>query len=180
MNEWEKRGRQGNKEIGRQEKIFTKNINTNDSGTTQRVTSILLSWLSEKKDEIFIIATAYKINNLPTEMLRKGRFDEIFFVDLPNFKNRMNIFQVHLKRIRPLTWNKYNIYYFCKISNGFSGAEIEQAIINAMYLGFSNNREFTTKDIIESIKNIIPMSITHQQEIKIMRDWGYSGKTKIA
>ena len=162
------------------DKIFTKNNHINDSGTTQRVTSILLSWLSEKESEIFIIATANRINNLPSEMLRKGRFDEIFFVDLPNFKNRMNIFKVHLKQIRPLTWNQYNIYYFSKISNGFSGSEIEQAIVNAMYLGFNNNREFTSIDIINSIGDIIPMSKTNQREIKTMRDWGYSGKVQIA
>nr|YP_009399210.1 hypothetical protein [Kapraunia schneideri]ARW68816.1 hypothetical protein [Kapraunia schneideri] len=162
------------------DKIFTKNNNINDSGTTQRVTSILLSWLSEKESEIFIIATANTINNLPSEMLRKGRFDEIFFVDLPNFKNRMNIFKVHLKRIRPLTWNRYNIYYFSKISSGFSGSEIEQAIVNAMYLGFNHNREFTSIDIINSIRDIIPMSRTNHKEIKKMRNWGYSGKVQIA
>ncbi len=162
------------------EKIFTKNDSNNDSGTTRRVNSILLSWLSDKTDEIFIIATANKIDNLPIEMLRKGRFDEIFFVDLPNFRDRINIFKLHIKRIRPITWNQYNIYYFSKISNGFSGAEIEQTIINAMYIGFHRNREFTSEDIITSIKNTIPISKTYSREIKKMRAWGYSGKTQVA
>lgn len=162
------------------EKIFTKNDNSNDSGTTRRVTSILLNWLSDKKDEIFIIATANKIDSLPIEMLRKGRFDEIFFVDLPSFRDRMNIFKLHIKRIRPITWNQYNIYYFSKISNGFSGAEIEQAIVNAMYIGFHKNREFTSHDIIIAIKDTIPISKTYSKEIKKMRAWGYSGKTQIA
>nr|YP_009396097.1 hypothetical protein [Melanothamnus harveyi]ARW65304.1 hypothetical protein [Melanothamnus harveyi] len=162
------------------EKIFTKDNNHNDSGTTRRVTSILLNWLSDKKDEVFIIGTANKINNLPIEMLRKGRFDEIFFVDLPNFKDRMNIFKLQIKRIRPITWNQYNLYYFSKISNGFSGAEIEQTIIDAMYIGFHDNREFTSQDVIIAIRSIIPISKTHNKEIKKMRAWGYSGKTQIA
>nr|YP_009394658.1 hypothetical protein [Polysiphonia elongata]ARW63220.1 hypothetical protein [Polysiphonia elongata] len=162
------------------EKIFTKDHNNNDSGTTQRVTSILLNWLSDRQDEVFILATANKINNLPIEMLRKGRFDEIFFVDLPNFKERMDIFRVHLTKVRPITWNKYNIYYFSKISNGFSGAEIEQAVMNAMYSGFNESREFNSCDIINSIDHLIPVAETHNQEIRKMRQWGYSGKTQIA
>lgn len=162
------------------DKIFTKHILNNDSGTTQRVTNIFLTWLSEKKDNVFIIATANKIEYLPLEMLRKGRFDEIFFLDLPKFKDRMSIFQLHMKKVRPLTWNKYNIYYFSKISQGFSGAEIEQSIINAMYTGFYENREFTSSDVIHAIKNITPISTAHYEEISAMRSWGYSGKVTIA
>jgi len=162
------------------EKIFTKDNQNNDSGTTKRVTSILLNWLSDKKEEVFIIGTANRIDNLPIEMLRKGRFDEIFFVDLPNFQDRMNIFKLQIQRIRPITWNHYNIYYFSKISNGFSGAEIEQAIIDAMYIGFHKRKEFTSSDIITAIKNIIPISKTYSLEIKKMRSWGYSGKTQVA
>nr|YP_009122299.1 hypothetical protein [Vertebrata lanosa]AJH66057.1 hypothetical protein [Vertebrata lanosa] len=161
------------------DKIFTKQ-NSNDSGTTQRVTNIFLTWLSEKKDEIFIVATANRIDKVPIEMLRKGRFDEIFFVDLPKFQDRMKVFQLHLKKIRPVTWNKYNIYYFCKISNGFSGAEIEQVIIEAMYIGFNEKREFTSKDIIMSIKSIIPISQIHCSKVSELRNWGYSGSVKIA
>lgn len=161
------------------DKVFTKHSN-NDSGTTQRVTNIFLTWLSEKRDEIFIVATANRIDNIPIEMLRKGRFDEIFFVDLPKFKDRMKIFQLHLKRIRPITWNYYNIYYFCKISNGFSGAEIEQAITEAMYIGFNKKREFTTEDIITSIKSIIPIYKIYSNQVSELRSWGYSGNVKIA
>nr|YP_009396510.1 hypothetical protein [Vertebrata australis]ARW65696.1 hypothetical protein [Vertebrata australis] len=161
------------------DKIFT-NQNNNDSGTTQRVTNIFLTWLSEKKDAIFIVATANGIENMPIEMLRKGRFDEIFFVDLPKFQDRMRIFQLHLKKIRPITWNKYNIYYLSKISSGFSGAEIEQALIEAMYLGFHDKREFTSRDIITSIRSIIPISKIHKRKMSELRAWGYSGKVKIA
>lgn len=162
------------------DKIFTTYTTNNDSGTTQRVTSIFLTWLSEKKENVFVVATANTINNLPIEILRKGRFDEIFFVDLPNFNERIKIFKIHLKKIRPLTWNRYNTYYLSKISRKFSGAEIEQSIINAMYLAFYEGREFTTEDIVKSIQNIIPLAITEHERISKLRRWGYSGKIKLA
>nr|YP_010170870.1 hypothetical protein K8K75_pgp196 [Chondria tumulosa]QSD57011.1 hypothetical protein [Chondria tumulosa] len=162
------------------DKIFTQNININDSGTTTRVTNIFLTWLSEKNKNVFVIATANNINNLPVEMLRKGRFDEIFFVDLPNLKERIKIFKIHLKKIRPLTWYKYNIYYLSKISKKFSGAEIEQSIIEGMYKGFYNKREFNTQDIATSIKEMIPLAKSEEQKILKLREWGYSGKIKIA
>lgn len=162
------------------DKIFFEQTINNDSGTTQRVTNIFLTWLSEKKNSVFIVATANKINQLPIEMLRKGRFDEIFFVDLPNFKERLSIFQIHLKKIRPLTWNKYNIYYLSKISKGFSGAEIEQCVLEAMYSGFYEMREFTTKDIVISIKNTNSLSKIEKDKILKLRMFGHSGKVKIA
>lgn len=162
------------------DKVFTQNINNTDSGTTLRVTNIFLTWLSEKKRDVFVIATANNINNLPIEILRKGRFDEIFFVDLPKFHERINIFQIHLKKVRPLTWHRYNIYYLSKISRKFSGAEIEQSIIEAMYKGFYENREFTTKDIEKAINNMIPLSTTEVEKINKLRKLGHSGKIRLA
>nr|YP_009392160.1 hypothetical protein [Osmundaria fimbriata]ARW60722.1 hypothetical protein [Osmundaria fimbriata] len=160
------------------DKIFTNNTNINDSGTSNRVTNIILTWLSEEKS-VFIVATANTTINLPIEMLRKGRFDEIFFIDLPNMKERINIFQIHLKKIRPLTWFKYNLYYLAKITKQFSGAEIEQSVHEAMYSAFYNSREFSTQDIIKSINNIVPLAIIEKQKIYKLRIWGYSGKVKI-
>nr|ARW64049.1 hypothetical protein [Chondria sp. (in: red algae)] len=162
------------------DKIFTQNNYTNDSGTTNRVTNIFLTWLSEKQKNVFIIATANNLNSLPIEMLRKGRFDEIFFVDLPSLKERIKIFQIHLKRVRPMTWHKYNIFYLGKISKKFSGAEIEQSIVEAMYKGFYEQREFTTKDISISINHMIPLAKSEEEAIVKMRKWGYSGKISIA
>lgn len=162
------------------DKIFNNYTQNNDSGTTQRVTNIVLTWLSERKDKIFIIATANRIDKFPIEMLRKGRFDEIFFVDLPTFKERINIFQIHLKKVRPLTWYRYNIYYLSKLSQSFSGAEIEQCIIEAMYKGFYENREFTTLDLINSIKNTIPLAKSERSKLQKLRQWGHSGRVKIA
>nr|YP_009395065.1 hypothetical protein [Bryothamnion seaforthii]ARW63833.1 hypothetical protein [Bryothamnion seaforthii] len=162
------------------DKIFTKQININDSGTTNRVTNIFLTWLSEKTKKVFVVATANNLDKLPIEILRKGRFDEIFFVDLPNFKERIRIFKIHLKKVRPLTWKQYNIYYLSKISKKFSGAEIEQSIIDAMHFAFYKNREFSTRDIINSIKNVIPLAITEKNSVVKMREWGKSGIVKKA
>ncbi len=162
------------------DKIFNELNNNNDSGTKQRVTNIFLTWLSEKQEEVFIFATANTINKLPIELLRKGRFDEIFFVDLPNFVERLQIFEIHLKKVRPTTWNKYNIYYLSKISKGFSGAEIQQVITEAMYIAFYEKREFNTIDIINAITKMIPLSKTERNKILSLRHWGYSGKVNIA
>lgn len=162
------------------DKIFTQNTNNNDSGTTLRVTNILLTWLSDKKKDVFVIATANTIKNLPIEILRKGRFDEIFFVDLPKFKERIHIFYIHLKKVRPLTWYKYNIYYLSKLTRKFSGAEIEQSITEGMYTGLHQNREFTTADIAVAINNMIPLSVTEEDKIIKLRQWGYSGRIKLA
>nr|ARW69220.1 hypothetical protein [Polysiphonia sp.] len=162
------------------DKIFSNLNNSNDSGTRQRVTNIFLTWLSEKTEEVFIVATANTIDTIPPEFLRKGRFDEIFFVDLPTFKERCEIFQVHLKKIRPTTWNKYNIYYLSKVSQGFSGAEIEQSVTEAMYLAFNKSREFTTQDVIKSVHMLIPLSKVEKEKIRKLRKWGYSGSVKIA
>nr|YP_009398580.1 hypothetical protein [Kuetzingia canaliculata]ARW67766.1 hypothetical protein [Kuetzingia canaliculata] len=161
------------------DKIFTDNNNINDSGTSNRITNIFLTWLSEDKKQIFVVATANTTNNLPIEILRKGRLDEIFFIDLPTLEERINIFQVHLKKVRPLTWSNYNLYYLAKITKQFSGAEIEQAISEAMYFAFNANREFSTKDITKCINEMIPLAITEKQKISKLRRWGYSGKVKI-
>ena len=112
--------------------------------------------------------------------MRKGRFDEIFFLDLPKFEERMQIFQIHLQRLRPFTWFHYDIKYFSKITKNFSGAEIEQIIIEAMYNGFNENREFTSKDIIKSIRTLVPLAFTYQEQINQLQEWAYSGKIRIA
>lgn len=161
------------------DKIFNKN-NQNDSGTTNRVNNIFLTWLSEKTSYVFIVATANNIDNLPIEILRKGRFDEIFFVDLPNFEERINIFKIHLEKVRPLTWYKYNIYYLSQISNYFSGAEIEQTINEAMYNAFYENREFNTSDIKKSIENTVPLSFTNKENINELQNWVKSSRLRSA
>nr|QCI06830.1 hypothetical protein [Halydictyon mirabile] len=161
------------------DKIFNSYKN-NDSGTTNRVNNIFLTWLSEQNSNVFVVATANNINNLPAELLRKGRFDEIFFIDLPNFEERLNIFKIHLKNIRPLTWYQYNIYYLSQISSNFSGAEIEQIINDAMFNAFYANRECNTQDIIKSIENAIPLAITSEKQILRLQMMVKSGKIRPA
>nr|QCI04525.1 hypothetical protein [Apoglossum ruscifolium] len=161
------------------DKIFNNN-NYSDSGTTNRVNNIFLTWLSEKNSQVFIVATANNLTNLPAEIIRKGRFDEIFFIDLPNFEERLNIFKIHLNKVRPLTWYKYNIYYLSQISANFSGAEIEQSINEAMYNAFYDNREFNTKDIIKSIQIIIPLSFINESNIVKLQEWVKSGMIRLA
>lgn len=162
------------------DKAFTKEQSFNDSNTTNRVLGILLTWLSEKKSSVFVVATANNLTNLPMEITRKGRFDEIFFLDLPRYIERIQIFTIHLKRIRPLTWFNYDINYLSKITSKFSGAEIEQVIIEAMYCSFDENREFTTQDIINSIKKTVPISFVDQNQVSKLQEWAYSGKVRLA
>ena len=162
------------------EKIFYNINNNNDSGTTNRINNIFLTWLAEKNKAVFIVATANNLENLPIEILRKGRFDEIFFVNLPNLKERMHIFQIYLSNARPLTWHKYNICYLSKISTYFSGAEIEQAVNEGMYRGFYENREFNTNDIILSIEGTIPLAYTRSKDIKKLQEWAKLGKIRLA
>lgn len=121
-----------------------------DSGTTSRVFGTFLTWLSEKKSPVFVVATANNIGALPPELLRRGRFDEIFFVGLPSQPERDAIFNVHLTRLRPHNVKSYDTSRLAYETPDFSGAEIEQAIIEAMHIGFSQNRDFTVDDILEA------------------------------
>lgn len=162
------------------DKAFKNNNQNNDSSTTNRVLSTLLTWLSEKTSAVFIVATANNIIDLPREILRKGRFDEIFFLTLPNQKARQYIFNIHLKKIRPLTWHQYNTIYLSSITEQFSGAEIEQSIIDAMHNAFFEKREFTTQDIIYTIQNSIPLAFTDQYNVYQLQEWVDQGKLKKA
>lgn len=162
------------------DKAFTKiSVNT-DSGTTNRVLSSLLTWLSEKKTHVFVVATANNILSLPTELLRKGRFDEIFFLDLPTFKERYSIFKIHLKKVRPLTWQSYDIHILSQKTPSFSGAEIKQLIVEAMYNAFYEKRDFTTEDMIYVIKESIPLAFTDQDTVVSLQNWAKTGKVRLA
>ena len=151
-----------------------------DSGTTNRVFSTFLTWLSEKKSSVFIVATANDISLLPLEVIRKGRFDEIFFIGLPSLEEKKSIFKVHLSRLRPKSWNKYDICLLSEMSKKFSGAEIEEVIIEAMHTAFSENREFTLNDIIESINQFVPLAYTSQEKIESLQEWAAAGKARLA
>lgn len=162
------------------DKAFKNQYQNTDSGTTNRVLSELLTWLSEKNSAVFIVATANSISDLPPEILRKGRFDEIFFINLPNKIERQYIFNIHLKKMRPLTWKKYDTLYLSQITQQFSGAEIEQAIIDAMHNAFYDRREFTTADIINTVETSIPLAFTDKNNIDQLQQWVHQGKLRIA
>jgi SpoVK/Ycf46/Vps4 family AAA+-type ATPase len=141
-----------------------------DGGTSSRIFGSFLTWMQEKTSPIFVMATANRVEKLPGEFLRKGRFDEIFFVDLPTQSEREAVFKIHLsKRKRDL--ERFDLLQLSKVADGFSGAEIEQALIAAMYDAFAQDREFTQLDIIAAIKATLPLSRTMTEQVTALRDW---------
>ncbi|MBE9189859.1 AAA family ATPase [Gloeocapsopsis crepidinum LEGE 06123] len=151
-----------------------------DAGTTSRVFGTFITWLAEKTSPVFVVATANDIQSLPPEMLRKGRLDEIFFVGLPTQEERKAIFTVHLLRLRPHNVKNYDIERLAYETPDFSGAEIEQTLIEAMHIGFSQNRDFTTDDILEAASQIIPLARTAQEQIEFLQEWAAAGKARLA
>lgn len=151
-----------------------------DAGTTSRVFGTFITWLAEKTSPVFVVATANNIQALPPEMLRRGRFDEIFFVGLPSQEERRAIFAVHLARLRPHNLQSYDLDRLAYETPDFSGAEIEQMLIEAMHLGFSQNRDFTTQDILEAASQIIPLARTAKDQIQMLQDWATAGRVRLA
>jgi len=151
-----------------------------DSGTSTRVFGSILTWMQEKKSPVFVVATANDISSLPPELLRKGRFDEIFFLDLPTFMERRDIFAVHLRKRRRLPQD-YDLERLAAASEGYVGAEIEQAIIDAMYIGFNDNeREFATQDIVDALARQVPLSVSQREPISALREWLREGRAQSA
>jgi SpoVK/Ycf46/Vps4 family AAA+-type ATPase len=141
-----------------------------DSGTSARVFSSFLTWMQEKEHPVFVLATANNIHRLPAEFIRKGRFDEIFFVDLPFEDERKEIFRIHLSK-RKRNPDNFDLDLLAKESEGYSGAEIEESIISALYHVFSLNEELTTCDILQSLKETRPLSEVMKEQIQAMRAW---------
>ncbi len=141
-----------------------------DSGTTARVFSTFLTWMQEKTKPVFLIATGNNVEALPPELMRKGRFDEIFFVDLPDKAEREEIFKIHLKK-RNRDPKKFKVKELAELSFGFSGAEIEQLVIGALNHAFFEDREVTFKDIKEEAGKQIPLSRMMAEEVAYLRDW---------
>ena len=162
------------------DKAFSGAEGKGDSGTTSRVFGTFITWLAEKQSPVFVVATANNIQALPPEMLRKGRFDEIFFVGLPSQDEREAIFTVHLSRLRPHNLKNYDIKRLAYETPDFSGAEIEQTLIEAMHIGFSQNRDFATDDIVEAASQIVPLARTAQEQIQFLQNWAAAGKARMA
>lgn len=150
-----------------------------DSGTSARVFGTMVTWMQEKRSPVFVVATANNVMTLPPELLRKGRFDEIFFIDLPTVSEREEVFRVHLERVRPVI-RDYDIGSLAAKCEGFSGAEIEQAIIDAMFNAFDDGRrDFTTEDILQSLDDIVPLSKFMQEQVSRLRQWA-EGRARTA
>ena len=162
------------------DKAFSGLDSKGDAGTTSRVFGTFITWLAEKRSPVFVVATANNIQSLPPEMVRKGRFDEIFFVGLPSQEERHAIFELHLSRLRPHNLKSYELERLAYETPDFSGAEIEQTLIEAMHIGFSQNRDFTTDDILEAASQIIPLARTAQEQIQFLQDWAAAGKARMA
>ena len=150
-----------------------------DSGTSTRVFGSILTWMQEKKSPVFVVATANDISAMPPELLRKGRFDEIFFLDLPTFEERREIFSVHINKRGRLPQD-YDLDSLARRTEGFVGAEIEQAIIDAMYIGFNEEREFNNEDINAAITRVVPLSVSQREVIGYLREWLREGRAQSA
>ena len=162
------------------DKAFAGTDGRGDAGTSSRVFGTFITWMAEKTSPVFVVATANNIQALPSELLRKGRFDEIFFVGLPAQEERQSIYEVHLSRLRAHNLQSYDLSRLAYETPNFSGAEIEQAIIEAMHIGFSQERDFTTDDILEAASQIVPLARTAQEQVEALQSWAASGKARLA
>jgi len=145
-------------------------VSDNDGGTSKRILGTLLTWMAENDRKIFIVATANDIHALPPELLRKGRLDEIFFVDLPDRDTRANILQIHLQK-REQDPERFNLPMLADRCEGFSGAEIEQAVISAMYRSHASNSQLNDDEILQEIDRTRPLSVVMAEHIQALREW---------
>jgi SpoVK/Ycf46/Vps4 family AAA+-type ATPase len=150
-----------------------------DGGTSQRVLGTVLTWMQDKNAPVFVVATANDISTLPPEMLRRGRFDEVFFLDLPTEQERRDILAVHLSKRRRLA-AEFDLSRLGKASAGFVGAEIEQAIVDAMFLAFNADRDITTDDIEAALRRGVPLSRSQREVVESLRDWLRQGRAQSA
>jgi MoxR-like ATPase len=141
-----------------------------DNATPQRVLSTLLTWMAENPKPVFIVATANDITALPPELLRKGRLDELFFVDLPDHATRQEIFRIHLGR-RDLAPEDFDLTALADATDGYTGAEIEQAIVSARYLADAGGTAVADADLLRAIDQTHPLSVTHAEHITALRAW---------
>jgi SpoVK/Ycf46/Vps4 family AAA+-type ATPase len=145
----------------------------NDDGTSKRILGSMLTWLAENRSNVFIVATANNIDELPPELIRKGRLDEIFFVDLPKQDIRKQIFSIHLDK-RDIDQREIDLDSLAASSNGFSGAEIEQAVVSAIYSSLGNGSALATETLLGEIRATRPLSVVMDAQIQKLRQWAES------
>jgi hypothetical protein len=148
----------------------SQNSGAGDSGTSARVFGTFLTWLSEKTAPVFVVTTANDIAHLPPELLRKGRLDELFFVDLPSVREREQVFAIHLIK-RGRNPADFHLAALAEAADKFSGAEIEQAIISALYDAFSARTALTSKHILQALRQTVPLATTMDEQIDRLRRW---------
>ncbi len=156
-----------------------------DSGASRRVLGTLITWMQEKTAPVFIVATANNVRILPAELLRKGRFDEIFFLNLPTESERQEIFKVHLQKLRSSRLREFDLFLLARHTKNFSGAEIEQVIIDGIHRAFGrgttdNREDFTTEDIISAIEETVPLAAIAFQQIESLKQWAAESGARTA
>ena len=149
-----------------------------DGGVSRRVLGTLLTWMSERRDRVFLIATANDIESLPPELLRKGRFDEIFFVDLPDAATRADIFRIHLAK-RGHAVERFALDALAAASERFSGAEIEQSIVAGAYAAHSENQPLDTRHVLQELATTRPLAVVRAEQVAALRAWA-QGRTVAA
>jgi SpoVK/Ycf46/Vps4 family AAA+-type ATPase len=144
-----------------------------DAGVSSRLLASFLSWMQDRKPAVFVAATCNNVTVLPPELIRKGRFDELFFVDLPNAAERKQIFAIQLTK-RKRSPNEYDLDRVAEAAKGFSGAEIESAVQTALYAAFARKQELSNEDLLTALRSTVPLSITRAEEIAELRAWAES------
>jgi SpoVK/Ycf46/Vps4 family AAA+-type ATPase len=145
-------------------------VSDSDGGTSRRILGTLLTWMAERSEPIFMVATANDIDILPPELVRKGRFDEIFFVDLPTAPVRQSVLEIHLRR-RELDPAGFDLASLVEASEGFSGAELEQAVVSAIYAAHARGDRPGTEDIMQAVRGTQPLSVVMRERVQALRDW---------
>ncbi|MFM7453531.1 MAG: AAA family ATPase [Cyanobium sp.] len=149
-----------------------------DGGTSQRVLGTVLTWMAEKISAVFVVATANAVERLPGELLRKGRFDEIFLLDLPSADERRAILDLQLRRRRPE--HQLPLDVLVDRTAGFSGAELEQTVIEAMHLAFAEDRDFSEADLVAAASQVVPLSRTAREQLEQLQAWAQGGRARPA
>ena len=141
-----------------------------DGGVSQRILGSFLTWMQDRAGDVFVVATANDISRLPAEFLRKGRFDEIFFVDLPDAATRSEIFQIHLEH-RGKDSGSFDLEQLSTATHGFSGSEIEEVVVSSLYSAFSATGAITTESLLKEAAGTVPLSVTRAEYVDELRAW---------
>ena len=149
-----------------------------DGGVSQRMLGLFLSWLQERRGDMFVVATANDVTKLPPELIRKGRFDEVFFLDLPDSAARREILAIHLER-RGRNPASFELAALAHVAAGFSGAELEQVIVSALYTAFAEGGDITTPLLLDEVRRTVPLSVSMRERVESLRDWA-RGRTVAA